>query len=89
MNNLDPEVASIQDLLVCRAPGEPRGPGRPSTRSWTLQSLEDDETMLISREAGRGVPHQSGHRVSLLANSNLVGGLGHVEQFRKLEPRAS
>jgi urocanate hydratase len=88
MNNLDPEVAEHPDDLVVYG-----GTGR-AARSWeafdaivrTLQSLEDDETMLVQSGKPVGVFRTNvwAPRV-LLANSNLVGDWANWEQFRKLE----
>ena len=88
MNNLDPEVAEHPDDLVVYG-----GTGK-AARSWeafdaivrTLQSLEDDETMLVQSGKPVGVFRTNvwAPRV-LLANSNLVGDWANWEQFRKLE----
>ncbi len=88
MNNLDPEVAEHPDDLVVYG-----GTGR-AARSWeafdaivrTLQSLEDDETMLVQSGKPVGVFRTNvwAPRV-LLANSNLVGDWANWEEFRKLE----
>ena len=88
MNNLDPEVAEHPDDLVVYG-----GTGR-AARSWeafdaivrTLQTLEDDETMLVQSGKPVGVFRTNvwAPRV-LLANSNLVGDWANWEQFRKLE----
>ena len=88
MNNLDPEVAEHPDELVVYG-----GTGR-AARSWeafdaivrTLQSLEDDETMLVQSGKPVGVFRTNvwAPRV-LLANSNLVGDWANWEEFRKLE----
>jgi urocanate hydratase len=88
MNNLDPEVAEHPEDLVVYG-----GTGR-AARSWeafdaivrTLQSLEDDETMLVQSGKPVGVFRTNvwAPRV-LLANSNLVGDWANWEQFRKLE----
>ena len=88
MNNLDPEVAEHPDELVVYG-----GTGR-AARSWaafdaivrTLQSLEDDETMLVQSGKPVGVFRTNiwAPRV-LLANSNLVGDWANWEDFRKLE----
>ncbi len=90
MNNLDPEVAERPDDLVVYG-----GTGR-AMRSWeafdatvrTLQSLENDETMLIQSGKPVGVfrTHEEAPRV-LLANSNLVGKWSNWEVFRELEQR--
>ncbi|WP_299053983.1 urocanate hydratase [uncultured Nocardioides sp.] len=88
MNNLDPEVAEDPDHLVVYG-----GTGR-AARSWeaydalvaTLQSLEDDETMLVQSGKPVGVMRTHAHapRV-LIANSNLVGDWATWEEFRRLE----
>jgi urocanate hydratase len=88
MNNLDPEVAEHPEDLVVYG-----GTGR-AARSWeafdaivrTLQSLENDETMLVQSGKPVGVfrTHEWSPRV-LIANSNLVGDWANWEQFRKLE----
>src|SRR6266545_2264038 len=75
MNNLDPEVAEHPDSLVVYG-----GTGR-AARSWdafdaivrTLQTLGDDETLLVQSGKPVGVfrTHEWAPRV-LLANSNLV-----------------
>ena len=88
MNNLDPEVAEHPDDLVVYG-----GTGR-AARSWeafdaivrTLQSLEDDETMLVQSGKPVGVFRTNvwAPRV-LIANSNLVGDWANWEEFRKLE----
>jgi urocanate hydratase len=76
MNNLDPEVAERPDDLVVYG-----GTGK-AARDWnsfdaivrTLQSLKDDETMLVQSGRPVGVmrTHEWAPRV-LIANSNLVG----------------
>jgi urocanate hydratase len=88
MNNLDPEVAERPDDLVVYG-----GTGR-AARSWaafdaivrTLQTLADDETLLVQSGKPVGVlrTHEWAPRV-LLANSNLVGDWANWEHFRKLE----
>ncbi|MEV6134960.1 urocanate hydratase [Nocardia sp. NPDC051990] len=88
MNNLDPEVAERPDDLVVYG-----GTGR-AARSWaaydaivrTLETLKDDETLLVQSGKPVGVMRTSewAPRV-LLANSNLVGDWANWEQFRKLE----
>src|SRR6187397_3365911 len=88
MNNLDPEVAERPDDLVVYG-----GTGR-AARSWeafdalvrTLQTLGDDETMLVQSGKPVGVfrTHEWAPRV-LIANSNLVGDWANWEHFRKLE----
>ncbi|HET8795289.1 MAG TPA: urocanate hydratase [Arthrobacter sp.] len=88
MNNLDPEVAERPDDLVVYG-----GTGR-AARSWeaydaivrTLETLEDDETLLVQSGKPVGVfrTHKWAPRV-LLANSNLVGDWATWPEFRKLE----
>ena len=75
MNNLDPDVAERPDDLVVYG-----GTGK-AARDWnsfdaivrTLQSLKDDETMLVpsGRPVGVMRTHEWAPRV-LIANSNLV-----------------
>ncbi len=81
MNNLDPEVAERPDDLVVYG-----GTGR-AARNWasydaivrTLTTLEQDETLLVQSGKPVGVmrTHEWAPRV-LIANSNLVGGLGQL-----------
>ena len=88
MNNLDPEVAERPDDLVVYG-----GTGR-AARSWdaydamirTLQTLADDETMLVQSGKPVGVFRTNvwAPRV-LLANSNLVPEWGTWDEFRRLE----
>ncbi len=88
MNNLDPEVAERPDDLVVYG-----GTGR-AARSWeaydaivgTLETLEDDQTLLVQSGKPVGVfrTHKWAPRV-LLANSNLVGDWATWPEFRKLE----
>jgi urocanate hydratase len=88
MNNLDPEVAERPDDLVVYG-----GTGR-AARDWnsfdaivrTLQSLKDDETMLVQSGRPVGVmrTHEWAPRV-LIANSNLVGDWATWPEFRRLE----
>ncbi len=90
MNNLDPEVAERpQDLVVYGGTGK-------AARNWeafdamvaTLESLEDDETMLV--QSGKPVAvfksHPDAPRV-LIANSNLVGHWANWDVFRDLEQK--
>ena len=88
MNNLDEEVAERpQDLVVYG------GTGR-AARSWpayhamvrSLQSLENDETLLVQSGKPVGIfkTHEYAPRV-LLANSNLVGHFSNWEKFNELE----
>ena len=88
MNNLDPEVGERPDDLVVYG-----GTGR-AARDWasfdaivrTLQTLDDDETMLVQSGRPVGVmrTHEWAPRV-LLANSNLVGDWATWPEFRRLE----
>src|SRR3954463_15565570 len=87
-NNLDPEVAEHPDELVVYG-----GTGK-AARNWpsfdamvrTLQTLKNDETMLVQSGKPVGVmqTHEWAPRV-LLANSNLVGDWANWEEFRRLE----
>ena len=87
-NNLDPDVAERPDDLVVYG-----GTGR-AARSWgafdamarTLQTLADDETMLVQSGKPVGVmrTHEWAPRV-ILANSNLVPEWGTWDEFRRLE----
>src|SRR5262249_16990473 len=87
-NNLDPDVAERpQDLVVYGGTGK-------AARDWpsfhalvrTLQTLADDETMLVQSGRPVGVfrTHEWAPRV-LLANSNLVGDWATWPEFRRLE----
>ena len=88
MNNLDPDVAERPDDLVVYG-----GTGR-AARDWpsyramvrTLETLADDETMLVQSGRPVGVfrTHEWAPRV-LLANSNLVGDWATWPEFRRLE----
>src|SRR5512139_1309426 len=88
MNNLDPEVAEHPDELVVYG-----GTGK-AARNWpsfdamvrTLQTLKNDETMLVQSGKPVGVltTHEWAPRV-LIANSNLVGDWANWEEFRRLE----
>lgn len=87
-NNLDPEVAEHPDQLVVYG-----GTGK-AARDWrsydamvrTLQTLKQDETMLVQsgRPVGVMQTHEWAPRV-LIANSNLVGDWANWEEFRRLE----
>ena len=88
MNNLDPEVAERpEDLVVYGGTGK-------AARSWeafdaivrTLETLDDDETLLVQSGKPVGVfrTHEWAPRV-LIANSNLVGDWANWPEFRKLE----
>ncbi|MET0725602.1 MAG: urocanate hydratase [Leifsonia sp.] len=88
MNNLDPEVAERpEDLIVYGGTGK-------AARSWeaydaivrTLETLEDDETLLVQSGKPVGVfrTHEWAPRV-LIANSNLVGDWATWPEFRRLE----
>jgi urocanate hydratase len=88
MNNLDAEVAERPEDLVVYG-----GIGR-AARNWAafdaivreLQSLENDETLLV--QSGKPVAvfrtHEFAPRV-LIANSNLVGQWATWEHFNELE----
>jgi urocanate hydratase len=87
-NNLDPDVAERPDELVVYG-----GTGK-AARDWasfeaiaaTLQTLRDDETLLVQSGKPVGVlqTHEWAPRV-LIANSNLVGDWDNWEEFRRLE----
>jgi urocanate hydratase len=88
MNNLDPDVAERPEDLVVYG-----GSGR-AARSWTafdaivrsLQSLENDETLLVQSGKPVGIfrTHSYAPRV-LIANSNLVPHWANWDEFRRLE----
>ena len=88
MNNLDPEVAERPDDLVVYG-----GTGK-AARDWasydaiirTLQTLADDETLLVQSGRPVGVvrTHEWAPRV-LIANANLVGQWATWPEFRRLE----
>ncbi|MBG6184596.1 urocanate hydratase [Arthrobacter sp. CAN_A214] len=88
MNNLDPEVAERPEDLVVYG-----GTGR-AARSWeaydaivrSLESLDDDETLLIQSGKPVGIFRTNpwAPRV-LIANSNLVGDWATWPEFRRLE----
>ena len=87
-NNLDPDVAERPGDLVVYG-----GTGR-AARSWdafdamgrTLETLADDETMLVQSGKPVGVfrTHEWAPRV-LIANSNLVPDWATWDEFRRLE----
>lgn len=88
MNNLDPDNAERpEDLVVYGGTGK-------AARDWpsydalvrTLETLADDETMLVQSGRPVGVmrTHTWAPRV-LIANSNLVGDWANWEEFRRLE----
>src|SRR5215467_6236212 len=87
-NNLDPEVAENPDELIVYG-----GTGR-AARDWpsfhaivrSLQSLENDETLLVQSGKPVGIfrTHPEAPRV-LLANSNLVGHWSNFAEFTRLE----
>lgn len=87
-NNLDPEVAEHPEELVVYG-----GTGK-AARDWnsfhaisrTLQTLADDETLLVQSGKPVGVlqTHEWAPRV-LIANSNLVGDWATWDEFRRLE----
>lgn len=88
MNNLDPEVAEKPDDLIVYG-----GTGR-AARNWpafqaivrSLQSLENDETLLVQsgKPVGLFRTHDYAPRV-LIANSNLVGHWSSWDEFHRLE----
>ncbi len=90
MNNLDPDVAERPDDLIVYG-----GAGK-AARNWAcfdaivreLQSLENDETLLV--QSGKPVAvfrtHDHAPRV-LIANSNLVGAWANWQHFHELERR--
>jgi len=88
MNNLDPDVAERPNDLVVYG-----GSGR-AARSWaafdaivhSLQSLENDETLLVQSGKPVGIfrTHTNAPRV-LIANSNLVPHWANWDEFRRLE----
>ncbi len=88
MNNLDPEVAERPDDLIVYG-----GTGK-AARNWdcfnaivrSLQSLENDETLLVQSGKPVGIfrTHDLAPRV-LIANSNLVGRWSNWEHFLELE----
>jgi urocanate hydratase len=88
MNNLDPEVAERPDDLVVYG-----GTGK-AARNWpafdalvrSLQSLENDETLLVQSGKPVGIfrTHEDAPRV-LIANSNLVGQWSNWDEFHRLD----
>ncbi|RUO93264.1 urocanate hydratase [Corallococcus sp. AB018] len=90
MNNLDPDVAEQPgDLVVYGGTGK-------AARDWpsfdrivaSLQSLTDDETLLVQSGKPVGIlrTHPDAPRV-LIANSNLVGHWANWEHFHELEKK--
>lgn len=89
-NNLDPDVAERPDDLVVYG-----GTGK-AARNWdcfhaivrSLQSLENDETLLVQSGKPVGIfrTHEEAPRV-LIANSNLVGKWSNWEHFNELEQK--
>jgi urocanate hydratase len=88
MNNLDPDVAERPgDLIVYGGTGQ-------AARSWdafdaivrSLQSLENDETLLVASGKPVGIlrTHDDAPRV-LIANGNLVGQWSNWSEFHRLE----
>ena len=88
LNNLDPDVAERpQDLVVYGGTGKAaRSPEALAVILRELQSLGDDETLLIQSGKAVGVmrTHADAPRV-LLANSNLVPAWATWEHFWGLE----
>src|SRR5213075_1458821 len=90
MNNLDPEVAEKPDELIVYG-----GAGK-AARNWpayaaivrSLQSLENDETLLIQSGKPVGIfrTHEYSPRV-LIANANLVGKWSNWDCFHELEKK--
>jgi urocanate hydratase len=88
MNNLDPEVAERPDELIVYG-----GRGK-AARNWesfdaivrSLQSLENDETLLVQSGKPVGIfrTYEHAPRV-LIANSNLVGAWANWDHFHELE----
>jgi urocanate hydratase len=87
-NNLDPDVAENPDELIVYG-----GRGR-AARDWpsydailrSLQSLENDETLIVQSGRPQGIfrTHPEAPRV-LIANSNLVGQWSNFDEFTRLE----
>jgi len=87
-NNLDPEVAENPDELIVYG-----GRGK-AARDWpsfhaivrSLQSLENDETLIVQSGRPQGIfrTHPEAPRV-LIANSNLVGHWSNFDEFTRLE----
>jgi urocanate hydratase len=87
-NNLDPDVAENPDELIVYG-----GRGR-AARDWpsfhailrALQSLENDETLIVQSGRPQGIfrTHPEAPRV-LIANSNLVGQWSNFDEFTRLE----
>jgi urocanate hydratase len=88
MNNLDPEVAEKpQELIVYGGVGK-------AARNWdcfhaivrSLQTLEDDQTLLVQSGKPVGVftTHRDAPRV-LISNSMLVPKWATWDEFRRLE----
>jgi len=88
MNNLDAEVAERpQELVVYGGTGKAaRNPEAFEAIIRTLQTLENDETLLIQSGKPVGVfrTHDQAPRV-LLANSHLVPRWATFDEFRRLE----
>src|SRR5436309_1406115 len=88
LNNLDPDVAERPDDLVVY------GGSVRAARCWaafhsivhSLQSLENDETLLVQSGKPVGIfrTQPDAPRV-LIANSNLVPHWGNWDEFRRLE----
>ena len=87
-NNLDPDVAENPDELIVYG-----GRGR-AARDWpsfhaivrALQSLENDETLIVQSGRPQGIfrTQPEAPRV-LIANSNLVGHWSNFDEFTRLE----
>ena len=87
-NNLDPDVAEHPERARrLRRDGQGRARlERFHAISRTLQTLADDETLLVQSGKPVGVmqTHEWAPRV-LIANSNLVGDWANWDEFRRLE----
>lgn len=88
LNNLDPAVAENPEALVVYG-GTGKAARNPECLAKileTLQSLENDETLLVQSGKPVGVmkSHPDAPRV-LIANSNLVPAWGNWDYFRELE----
>ena len=89
-NNLDPEVAEDPDNLIVYG-----GRGK-AARNWeayekilsSLQSIEDDETLLVQSGKPVGIikTHKDAPKV-LIANSNLVGKWANWDVFDELDKK--
>jgi urocanate hydratase len=87
-NNLDPDVAEKPDELIVYGGAGRAARNREAYHAIvrSLQSLENDETLLVQSGKPVGVfrTHDYAPRV-LIANSNLVGHWSNFEEFQRLE----